>query len=146
VKRFVHFERLVHSAHQVSWHDIATMMRMTCVGLTLPILLRCLSLVSLLNLLGRNGKREPRHEPDHYVRLVQRLLKVNLGPLTPKCLTRSLILYHVLRHNGYPVTICFGVRDGSQGLGGHAWLELGGRAVAEEDDPRQTFTVSYHQG
>lgn len=42
-----------------------------------------------------------------------------------KCLRRSLVLAHILRANGYPVTVYMGWRKNAAGLlEGHAWCDL----------------------
>lgn len=42
-----------------------------------------------------------------------------------KCLRRSLVLAHILRANGYPVTVYMGWRKNAEDmLEGHAWCDL----------------------
>ncbi|WP_269450334.1 lasso peptide biosynthesis B2 protein [Sphingomonas sp. CCH9-H8] len=42
-----------------------------------------------------------------------------------KCLRRSLVLAHILRANGYPVTVYMGWRKNAKDmLEGHAWCDL----------------------
>lgn len=58
-------------------------------------------------------------------------------PMFPKpCLRRSLALYRVLTHMGYPVEIHFGVRKQGQELAGHSWVTIHGHPVAEQSRPK----------
>lgn len=58
-----------------------------------------------------------------------------LGRLPPPwrktCLTRSVVLYHLLRRSGVPVELCIGVRRANQEFAAHAWLEREGRPYME---------------
>lgn len=63
------------------------------------------------------------------------------------CLRRSLLRYYFLRQTGLPVVIVFGARlkSGREGggIGGHAWLTLGGQPYHESPADYQGFTVMY---
>lgn len=52
-----------------------------------------------------------------------------LGRLPPPwrrtCLTRTAVLFHLLRRSGLPVELCIGVRGNDGKLEAHAWLERG---------------------
>lgn len=58
-----------------------------------------------------------------------------LGRLPPPwrrtCLTRSVVLYHLLRRSGVPVELCIGVRRENQEFAAHAWLERERRPYME---------------
>jgi len=59
------------------------------------------------------------------------------------CMKQALLLYYFYRRAKKPVRVCFGVRKGANGLQGHAWLEYKGEPVAELEDPRLNFVVTY---
>ncbi len=73
-----------------------------------------------------------------------------------KCLMRTLLLFHFLRRQGWPVGIRFGVRKTAEGdvspesydetraITGHSWLVLGGEPFLEESLEKQYVkTFSY---
>lgn len=48
------------------------------------------------------------------------------------CLRRAIVLYHMLRAGGAPVTLCIGVRrEGDASLRAHAWLLIDGVLALE---------------
>ena len=63
------------------------------------------------------------------------------------CLRRSLLRYHFLRAMGLPVSIVFGARlkdrQEGGGLGGHAWLTLGGQPYYETPGDYEGFVEVY---
>ena len=62
------------------------------------------------------------------------------------CLARGLIRYYFLRRAEVPVTLCFGIPRGGEGLAGpgHCWLERDGKPFLEGSDPRTAFLPIYH--
>lgn len=44
-------------------------------------------------------------------------------PVEPTCLTRSLVLYRLLRRRGIPCQLRIGLRRNQSALEGHAWTE-----------------------
>ncbi len=55
----------------------------------------------------------------HLVEAVYRRL-----PFSPTCLTRSLVIYRLLRARGIPCQLRIGLRKSGAALEGHAWTEL----------------------
>lgn len=53
-------------------------------------------------------------------------------PFSPTCLTRSLVIYRLLRARGIPCQLRIGLRKSGTALEGHAWTELD-RTPAEAD-------------
>jgi len=66
------------------------------------------------------------------IRWAARLLPT-LGSGT--CLVRSIALYIALRRQGWPVVFVSGVRRETDGVKGHAWVELDGRVLPELIEP-----------
>lgn len=63
---------------------------------------------------------------------------------TGECLFRSLILFRVLRTNGWDVTLVTGVRNVEGKVSGHAWLELNGGLLPElHEQLASQYTVSF---
>lgn len=95
--------------------------------------LRTAGYARLRRLLER-GWPEPgaaRGLPEPAARAVDRAARHHLYPM--RCLQRSLALEHLLRRDGHPAEIRFGVRRtaDSGGLLAHAWVEIAGRPLGE---------------
>ena len=60
-------------------------------------------------------------------RAVSRALRI--GPWTPTCLTRSLVLYRLLRMQGAPAQVIIGLPSHANEWDAHAWVELDGEDV-----------------
>jgi hypothetical protein len=80
------------------------------------------------------------------VGFVDTLLKYRLFQEYGKCMMRSLALFKLLRRQGWPVEIHFGVRrteDGKDDITGHSWLVLYGEPFLENDFQEYSFTTTY---
>lgn len=60
-------------------------------------------------------------------RAVSRALRI--GPWRPRCLTRSLVLYRLLRMQGAPAQLMIGLPSHASEWDAHAWVELDGQDV-----------------
>ncbi|MEM9592791.1 MAG: lasso peptide biosynthesis B2 protein [Acidobacteriota bacterium] len=128
--------------------DLPLLLRALVLLMALPAALRILGLRPLLRRLmpgapgGGGAARRPSPElGERTIAMVRGLLSARLGPLRPACLRQSLVLFHLLRRQGWPAVIHFGVRRGGDGLDGHAWLEIDGHPVAEPVDPASIYTT-----
>jgi hypothetical protein len=54
---------------------------------------------------------------------------LQLGPLRPRCLTSSLVLYRLLREQGDDAEVVIGLPLNAKDQAAHAWVELGDRDV-----------------
>ncbi|MFQ5614526.1 MAG: lasso peptide biosynthesis B2 protein [Anaerolineae bacterium] len=94
---------------------------------------------------------EPQPQPPLQPATVRRLADAVAGwHLTSPlgiCLRRSLLRYYFLREANLPVTIVFGARlkddRAGGGLGGHAWLTLGGQPYYENPADYAGFAPMY---
>jgi hypothetical protein len=59
------------------------------------------------------------------------------------CLLRCLVLYRYCRKGDIPVSIHFGVRQGSTGLEGHSWVSLHGEPLFETEEMLRSYTSIY---
>jgi len=99
-----------------------------------PVALRFLSLPAVLALCDRWPATTRTAHPPHALALrVRRWLSRGRGPWASTCLTRSLVLYAVLRQHGYRPRFIVGVAGAEARFGAHAWVTLGDTAVG---DPR----------
>ncbi len=127
----------------------ALVIRAAAMASLLWLLLRILSLPRMLALIdpGVTAAAGAGQVPlERAVALVSELLgrrRHSLGPWQTGCLSRSLVLFRLLRQAGWPVVVCFGVAREGGAISGHCWLEQDGVAVAEEDDPRRAFRAIY---
>ena len=64
--------------------------------------------------------------PDRVARAVQRVSRVVPGAT---CLTQALAAQVLLERRGLPTRLRIGIRDRSQAMQAHAWLESGGMTV-----------------
>jgi hypothetical protein len=62
-----------------------------------------------------------------------------------KCLSRSLVLWTMLRRQGIDGEIVIGVRPGGAPLDAHAWVERHGRAIDDDADHVASFGA-LHRG
>jgi len=58
-----------------------------------------------------------------------------------KCVVRSLTLQHLLSRQGIASDLRIGVRKEDDRYGTHAWIECGGRPLAEAEDVSRRFAA-----
>lgn len=73
------------------------------------------------------GERRPREPLGRLSRAVTRSLRV--GPWQSRCLSRSLVLYRLVREQGDPANLVIGLPDRSTSSDAHAWVEHVGRDI-----------------
>ena len=109
------------------------------------LLLRLTSLPVVLNQLSRDSKMGTPDDAEmkKMAYYVDRWLL--LFPYNQKgnCFPRSLALYRLARHRGYPVQFHCGVRKGVSGLEGHAWLTLESKTFHEPGTLWRDFTTTF---
>lgn len=96
----------------------------------IPLLLAVLPLMAVLAVCDRwpaigGGGATPHGLADR----VRRWLSRGRGPWTSTCLTRSLVLYAMLRQHGYRPRLALGVEGHAGDFSAHAWVSLGGIPV-----------------
>lgn len=114
----------------------------------LPRLISRRSLPDLLRSLdsGVSDHQRNRDRLNKTVGFTDSLLRYRIFQRYGKCLLRSLLLFHFLRRQGWPVEIHFGVRKTAEGLAditGHSWLVLEGSPFLEEECQRGSFATTY---
>jgi Transglutaminase-like superfamily len=88
--------------------------------------------------LGGRSTR-PHHDPARIAQLV-----AHAAPLTATtCVPRSLTTFTLLRRDGHQPTVRFGVDPAVIDLlDAHAWVEVDGRPVGENDDIERYLTLT----
>jgi hypothetical protein len=61
------------------------------------------------------------------------------GPISPNCLERSLTLWWILLHEGVHGELHIGARKQDGQLEAHAWVELDGRILNDEEEVREEY-------
>jgi len=140
-----------------SFDDIQLFIRIFLFLSILPLLLKLLSVNSLMNLITPRKikyykKMSTEDLKEKVVKYTDYILGFNFLIYKQKCLKRSIVLYHFLRKAGFNVSICFGVRfnkDVSDTLSkerveGHAWLEHNGEIYIEKNkEITETYKITY---
>lgn len=75
-----------------------------------------------------------RATPNGLAARVRRWLRHGRGPWASTCLTRSLVLYVLLRQHGHEPHLSVGVAGDSTSFVAHAWVTLDGIPLAEPVD------------
>lgn len=121
----------------------------------LPLLaagLRVLGFRRTYALLGRMSRRRPaRHgagrrattgrgyrSPDHTAALVVHVNR-HLLPYQSRCLLESLALWYLLRRRGHAAELLLGARTLLGPFEAHAWVELDGVALNDDDNVRDVY-------
>lgn len=81
-----------------------------------------------------------RRTPAQLANRVRRWLAPGRGPWTSTCLTRSLVLYVLLRQHGYRPRFSVGVAGTSRAFDAHAWVSLDDGPVADPPDVDGAYT------
>ena len=63
------------------------------------------------------------------------------GLYRAKCLEQSLVLYWLLQRQGIDSQILFGARKEGEQISAHAWVEVDGVALYEDDDLHERFST-----
>ena len=100
------------------------------------LLVRWVKLPLLLSWLTPSGSRgeADQRRVDKIVSLTDTWLAVLPGSANGRCLSRSLVLYRLLRESGLPVAVNFGLTPPVSKVTGHCWLTLAGKVVFERED------------
>jgi hypothetical protein len=61
------------------------------------------------------------------------------GAVAASCLRQALVVWWWLRRRGLSAQLRIGVTGGGEAFAAHAWVELGGVALAQKDLPHQAF-------
>lgn len=140
-----------------SFEDVKLFINVFILLTVIPVLIKLFSLPKLMNLLTPNDIKKYKNLSaekltEKVVKFTDYILGCNFWIYNPKCLKRSIVLYHYLRKAGIDVHICFGVRINDEvtdplsvdKLEGHAWLEYKGEIFLEKDaEMAKTYKMTY---
>lgn len=76
--------------------------------------------------------------PETIARLVR--VAAERGPYRAKCLEQSLVLRWILQRQGIDARILFGARKEDEQMQAHAWVEVNGVALSEDNGVYQDFS------
>lgn len=109
-------------------------LRAILAAVAIPPLLTLVSMVRLAPRLGRPARAWPNDAVDAgMAEWVDRVLRALPWPWRHTCLTRSAVLYHLLRGAGRPVALAIGVKRTDGAFAAHAWLTRDGAPYLEAD-------------
>ena len=115
--------------------------------LVMPVVLRLRPLPDVLALCDRAPLRaRHRHSPASLAHRTHRWLAHGRGPWTSSCLTRSLVLYAMLRQHGYEPRFAVGVAGNEQQFEAHAWVTIGGMPVMDPPHVERTYAPVMSHG
>ena len=63
------------------------------------------------------------------------------GLVHPSCLAKSLTLWWLLARQGIPAQLRIGIRKEAEKFEAHAWVEYGGAALNELDEPHRHYAA-----
>lgn len=102
--------------------------------IVVPVALRVLPFRATLALCDAWPRsRGARAGADALARRVDRWMARGRALWRPTCLTRALVLYTMLRQHGHAPRLHIGTTGSAHQFRAHAWISLGGTAVAEPD-------------
>lgn len=135
------FRRVISLRSRELW----LLFRLTLAAAVLPLLVRFLSLPRLVRAFdpGPVPEAYPPIDPQPIVDLTDGLLRREIAMFRTNCVKRSLLLFYFLGKAGYPTVIFFGISRQGDDLAGHCWLEHRGEPVAEGDDPKEAFEITF---
>lgn len=115
--------------------------RMTPWALALPILKRVLPVPTLARVMwpSRVAPRRPEREAA-VARAAWWASRVQLRRFPDNCFERSLVTYRFLALGGADPRLVLGMRCNADGLVGHAWVTVEGRAVQDSSESVHQFT------
>ena len=96
-----------------------------------PLLLALLPLPSVLAACDRWPRIGGAAVPNALASRVRRWLAHGRGPWTSSCLTRSLVLYAMLRQHGHRPRLHVGVEGDARAFAAHAWVTLDGHPLEQ---------------
>jgi hypothetical protein len=101
-------------------------------AIAVPAVLRLRPLPVVLAFCDGIPVRAARPQPPRMLaRRVQRWLGYGHGPWKSTCLTRSLVLYAMLRQHGHTPRFAVGVLGSEQSFEAHAWVSIEGVPVID---------------
>ena len=105
-----------------------------------PLALRFRPLPEVLALCDRMPVLVRRRQPPQALAYrVYRWLSHGRGPWASSCLTRSLVLYAMMRQHGYEPHFAIGVAGSAREFAAHAWVTLRTVPVMDRQDVGTTY-------
>lgn len=110
--------------------------------LLVPLALRLLPLPTVLAVCDRWPRVASRRaRPPALAQRARRWLAFGRGPWKSSCLTRSAVLYAMLRQHGHDPEFFVGVAGTERRFDAHAWVAVGGHAVDQPEGAAAGYRV-----
>jgi Transglutaminase-like superfamily len=124
--------------------EMRALVRSGALMLVLPAMIRFLPVPSVLSAIEPGTKRRQRTPT---VNVLTRMANVVSSKMprfgVGECLTRSFLLYNLLRRFAYDPVFFIGGRLAEGSLECHSWIELDGKPLCEFNNPHMKFKVFY---
>jgi hypothetical protein len=114
--------------------------RMCCWALLVPFLKRALPIERLVRVMWAGGRNARPERHSLVIQLAWWTSRLQAWRFPENCLERSLVTYRFLALDGADPRLVFGMRRGADGLLGHAWVTVKGRAVQDLSESVHDFT------
>lgn len=129
--------------------DLWLFLRIFFTLILLPRLIRRKRLPDILAMLDPGQPSGQRDEEKllKTVGFVDTLLEYRILQRYGKCMLRSMALFKLLRQQGWPVVIHFGVHrkeENEPAIEGHSWLEMDGRLFLETSEEQKYITTYFY--
>ncbi len=115
----------------------AGLLPLAALALRLGGLRRAQAIVDRLFPLNRRGARHAEVDVERFAHLVEAAARH--GPYRARCLAVALAARGLLRRRGVATDLCLGVRKAGGRFEAHAWLEHGGRRLAQRGEGGEGF-------
>ena len=110
----------------------------------LPAMIKLLPVPQVLSLIEPRKRRRDCSLTAHHLAQIAHSVS-RRGPRlgVGECLTRSFVLYNLLRRFDYNPILLIGARFLKGNLECHSWIEIDGEPLCEFDNPHRKFKVLY---
>jgi hypothetical protein len=124
--------------------EICALARSGVLTVLLPAMIRFLPLPRVLSLIEpRKISRDCSLTVGHLAHLAKSVSRRAPRFGVGECLTRSFVLYNLLRRFAYSPILFIGARISEGDLECHSWIEVDGEPLCEFNNPRKNFKVLY---
>ena len=146
-QRVLHLRRIFHALWQQPWHSRWLSLQ---IFILLPLVSVMLRLIGFRRSYGVLAKSAPAPSRADDWKILQPLTDAllvallvervaNNAPYTAVCLSRSLVLWWLLRRQGIVSTLRIGVRNDSCRFEAHAWVEYDGFVLNDTPTIQDSF-------
>ena len=136
------YRQIVSNLGGITFRDVWWIIQILTMLAAYPLLNRIYTLPRLVRLYDAAARREgTASDQKRLITLLQGLLRRTWE--RDFCLPRSLIMFHFFRKWGVAARIHVGLTKIDGEALGHAWVSVGGKPVAERNDPDEIYKTFF---